>query len=140
MNPLVVLNLGKGNAQEGLPIVTAQLWLEGSQVPVKYVGSLPTARALPKLYHRWQALYEALHESLVWPHSTRNSIEFETGVVTNVSRADFQHLCIQLQVQMNQWLNSSGFRNIDQQLRTKLDVDESIRIIIETDEIGRAHV
>ncbi|MEM1241638.1 MAG: CHASE2 domain-containing protein [Cyanobacteria bacterium P01_H01_bin.26] len=134
MNPLVVLNLGKGNAQEGLPIVTAQLWLEDSQVPVKYVGSLPTARALPKLYHRWQALYEALHQSLIRRHSTGDPIEFESGTVTNVSRADFQHLCVQLQVQMNQWLNSSGFRNIDQQLRTKLDVDESIRVIIETDD------
>ena len=135
MSPLVVLNLGKGDCRNGLPIVTAQLWLEGSRVPVKFVGGLPPTEELPALYQRWRVLYEALYGRLSWRRgSTSERIEFEAETVTNVSKAEFQRLCDQLQSSLNQWLNSPGFRNIDQQLRTKLAVSEGIRVIIETDD------
>ena len=135
MNPLVVLNLGKGDCRQGVPIVTAQLWLEGSTVPVKFVGSLPPAIELPELYYRWRVLYEALYGRLSWRRgATSDRIEFEAEAVTNVSKAEFQRLCEQLQCGLNQWLNSAGFRNIDQQLRTKLGASEGVRVIIETDD------
>ncbi|MDJ0706232.1 MAG: CHASE2 domain-containing protein [Leptolyngbyaceae cyanobacterium MO_188.B28] len=135
MSPLVVLNLGKGDCRNGLPIVTAQLWLEGSRVPVKFVGGLPPTEELPNLYQRWRVLYEALYGRLSWRRgSASERIEFETEAVTNVSKAEFQRLCDQLQSSLNQWLNSAGFRNIDQQLRTKLAAHEGIRVIIETDD------
>ncbi|MEM9804464.1 MAG: CHASE2 domain-containing protein [Cyanobacteria bacterium P01_D01_bin.56] len=134
MNSLVVLNLGKGNCHEGLPIITAQLWLKDSKIPIKFTGSLPEAADLPKLYRRWRALYEALHQSMGWRLSAVNPIEFETELVTNVSRPEFYQLCDQLQLRINQWFNASGFRTIDQQLRTKLDPNDSIRIIIETED------
>lgn len=134
MNSLVVLNLGQGNCHEGLPIITAQLWLKDSKIPIKFTGSLPEAADLPKLYRRWRALYEALHQSMGWRLSAVNPIEFEPELVTNVSRPEFYQLCDQLQLRINQWFNASGFRTIDQQLRTKLDPNDSIRIIIETED------
>ena len=134
MSPLVVLNLGKGDCRNGLPIVTAQLWLEGSRVPVKFVGGLPPTEELPTLYQRWRVLYEALYGRLSWRRGSAGRIEFESEAVTNVSKTEFQRLCDQLQSSLNQWLNSAGFRNIDQQLRTKLAASEGIRVIIETDD------
>ena len=134
MNPLVVLNLGKGNCQRGLSTVTVQLWLQGNQVPVKFEGTLPPAPEIPPLYQRWQSFYEALHNPFGYRQSVRSSIEFEPEAITNVSRAGFRQLCDQLKEEMNQWLNSSGFRTIDQQLRTKLDPGENIRVIIETED------
>ena len=135
MNPLVVLNLGPGSCQKGLPTVRAQLWLDDTNtVPVQFVGSLPPDSELPKLYRQWQELYIALHRSLVWRLPAKNPIEFDTESVTNVSGAAFRNLGEQLQEHINQWLNSSGFRNIDQQLRTKLTPKESIRFIIETED------
>lgn len=135
MNPLVVLNLGKGSCETGLTGVTARLWSEGAQMPTQYGGSLPPAPQLTRLYQRWQALYEALHSSLGFGRSTRSSIEFEPEALTNVSRSDFRDLCEKLKVEINRWLNSSGFRNIDQQLRSKLGTQESIRFIVETDDL-----
>ena len=137
MSPLVVLNLGPGNCETGLPTITARLWLEGSQVPaVQYGGSLPPAPELPQLYKKWRQLYEALQDSpFGFGGSARSSIEFEPESLTNVSRADFRDLCEKLKVEINQWLNSSGFRTIDQQLRTKLGAEESIRFIIETNDL-----
>ncbi|NEQ50071.1 MAG: CHASE2 domain-containing protein [Leptolyngbya sp. SIO3F4] len=137
MSPLVVLNLGQGSCETGLPGVTARLWLESSQAPVvQYRGSLPPVPELPQLYKKWKQLYEALHSSpFGFGSNARSSIEFEPESLTNVSRADFRDLCEKLKVDINHWLNSSGFRNIDQQLRTKLGAEESIRLIIETDDL-----
>lgn len=134
MNPLVVLNLGKGNCQTGLSGVAAQLWLEGTQV-LSQPGSLPPAPHLPQLYKRWQQFYEALHNPFGYKRSFKGSIEFEPESITNVSRSDFRDLCDQLKEEINKWLNSSEFRGIDQQLRTKLDQKESIRVIIETEDL-----
>ncbi|MEM9482281.1 MAG: CHASE2 domain-containing protein [Cyanobacteria bacterium P01_F01_bin.116] len=136
MSPLVVLNLGKGSCTAGLPVVTARLWLEGEQMPVQYLGSLPPAPKLPELYQRWKKLYEALHNNPIgWRKPMRSSIEFEPESLTNVSRADFKDLCEQLKEQINHWFNSPGFRSIDQQLRTKLGAEERIRFILETDDL-----
>lgn len=137
MNPLIVLNLGPGNCQDGLDNITAQLWLEGYQVPNKYRGSLPASTNIPQLYKQWRALYEALNNPYGYRHRCRLSasdgIEFEAESYTNVSREEFRELCQQLKNEINQWLSSPGFRNIDQQLRIKLNADETIRVIIETD-------
>ena len=133
MNPLVVLNLGPGNCQKGLANVTAQLWLEGNQVPVKYRGSLPAAVHLPELYQQWKALYEALNNPFGYRISL-DDIEFDPEPVTNVSSTEFRRLSEQLKTEIDNWLNSGSFRNIDQQLRTKLNAEENIRVILETDD------
>lgn len=104
-------------------------------MPVQYRGSLPPAPELTQLYQQWKALYEALHSSYGFSRSTRSSIEFEPESLTNVSRLDFRDLCEKLKFELNQWLNSPGFRNIDQQLRTKLGAEESVRFIVETDDL-----
>ncbi len=134
MNPLVVLNLGAGNCQVGLNNVVVRLWLEDSQVPLQYGGTLPVAERLVKLYQRWQSLYEALNNPFGYRMSAASTIEFETDALTNISRAEFRKLCEQLKEEIDHWLNSAGFRNIDQQLRTQLVPNESIRVIIETED------
>lgn len=136
MSPLVVLNLGPGNCQVGFDSVTVQLLFPDSQLPVKYRGrgSLPVAENLPKLYEKWRNLYEALNDRFRSRLSAKDFIEFDPEPITNVSRADFRSLSTQLKHEINEWLKSPGFRNIDQQLRMKLDTKENIRIIIETDD------
>lgn len=133
MNPLVVLNLGPGNCQKGLANVTAQLWLEDNQVPVKYRGSLPPAPHLPELYQQWKVLYEALNNPFGYRISL-DDIEFDPEPVTNVSSTEFRRLCNQLKNQIDSWLNSGSFLKINQQLRTKLSAEENIRVIIETED------
>ncbi|NJP11462.1 MAG: CHASE2 domain-containing protein [Leptolyngbyaceae cyanobacterium RU_5_1] len=136
MNYLVVLNLGKGDWQHGLPTVIAQLWDEHSPNPMQFTGSLPAAPELDALYRRWQALYEDLYSHLGWRRSSVQSVAFEIDEedVTHLSQAEFSQLCQDLQTAINRWLNAEAFRNIDRQLRTQLKPSDQIRLIIVADD------
>ncbi len=136
MSKLVVLSLGNGDLESGFPAVTAQLWEAGMPSPMKFTGSLPAAPKLPQLYGRWQLLYENLYRLWGWHPRSKidEEIEIDEEDVTNVSAVDFNELCYKLQYNINAWLNSEPFRNIEQQLRTHLDSFEEIRFIIETND------
>ena len=136
----MVLSLGQGNLHEGLPTVTAQLGEPDNSYRMKFTASLPAAPEIPELYRNWQSLYRAFYQR----HNLRLGIEdteeidddfeIEEAYVTNVSEVDLDDLCQQLSNQINEWLHSTEFRKIDQQLRTQLKPSEEIRFIIETND------
>ncbi|BAY22054.1 putative Chase2 sensor protein [Calothrix sp. NIES-2100] len=128
MSKLVVISLLGGDLNYGFPVVTAQLWHHNQFVPVKLTGSLPAAPELSELYHRWQLLYEAVHQRL----GSNQRIKVHSQDVTNISVNDFEQLCQQLQLNINAWLQFESFQKIERQLRTLLSRDDEIRIIIET--------
>lgn len=131
MNKSVVLSLGNGDLHNGFPAVTVQLWEDRSNpAPTKFTGSLPAAPKIAQLYQSWQLLYLALYQRL----DLRPRIEIDNGDITNVSEVEFDDLCQQLADQINLWLNSESFRQIDRQLRTQLSAGDEIRVIIETND------
>ncbi|MEO1377591.1 MAG: CHAT domain-containing protein [Cyanobacteria bacterium J06635_10] len=151
MSKLVVLNLGKGNFQEGFDAamvngepfrVIAQIYeqrLDVNIFSIQFTGSLPTAPQLTQLYRRWQILYNLLYDSLIpdlnWrvEYESDAEIEIESEDVTNISSIEFNNLCEELKNQINIWLDSTTFVNIEQKLRTKLNPTEEIQVIIQTD-------
>jgi CHASE2 domain-containing sensor protein len=140
MSKLVILNLGKGNLKQGFSSVTAILSEENNPI-AQFSGSLPTAPELWQLYRRWQLLYQLLYESLDPSLGWRKhidiedqDIEIEEDDVTNVSSVDFWKLCDDLHTNINAWLKSEPFRNIEQKLRTKLDPSDEIRVILATED------
>ncbi len=138
MSKLVVLNLGRGDLQNGIPTVIAQLREVGNPL-MQFTGSLPAAPEILDLYRRWQLLYELLYEarpSQFWrqPRPSDEDIEIDEGDVTHISDAEFNHVCQELQNRINVWLSSDSFRNIDQQLRMQLAPSDEIRVIIETED------
>ena len=142
MSKLVVLNLGKGNLQEGFDGAIAQIYERGQNVnlfSIQFTGSLPPAPELSQLYRRWQMLYNLLYDSFI-PDSTWRTewesdaeIEIESEDVTNISSIEFNHLCEELKKKINIWLNSASFINIEHKLRTNLNPTEEIQVIIQTD-------
>ncbi|MBF2029824.1 MAG: CHASE2 domain-containing protein [Oscillatoriales cyanobacterium C42_A2020_001] len=135
MSYLVVLNLGKGDWQSGLPTVIAQLWDSQSSTPMQFTGSLPPTLELKELYQQWQAVYEAVYANLGWRRSRSTfEIEVDETDLTHVSHEEFRALCQQLQQTMNRWLNAEAFRNIDRQLRTRLTPDQELRLIVVADD------
>ncbi|MGI8501814.1 MAG: CHASE2 domain-containing protein [Hassallia sp.] len=141
MSKLVVLNLGRGDLKRGFPSVTVQLWEEGNPIAMQFTGSLPSASSLWQLYRRWQLLYqllyEALYPSLGWRRFVNKEdeeIEIDEEDVSNISSVDFINLCDDLSKGINTWLKSEAFRNIDQKLRTTLDPDDEIRVILATED------
>ncbi|MEI2579874.1 CHASE2 domain-containing protein [Scytonema sp. PRP1] len=133
MSKQVVFSFLKGDLNSGFPVVISQLSEDGDAPTMKFSGSLPPAPEIPELYKRWRLLYDALQYRSGW--SLRLEIDDEEPDVSNVSEADFSELCQRLENHLNTWLNSDSFRNIDQQIRAKLNPDEEIRVIIETDNL-----
>ncbi|WP_310424294.1 CHASE2 domain-containing protein [Chamaesiphon sp. VAR_48_metabat_135_sub] len=131
MERLLVLNLGNGDLQTGLPSIIAQLWEDTTAQPMQMAGSLPAVPELARLMSQWQTLYFALYAHLGWRRSARDSFEFDDlADVRQISQAEFESVCQQLQIYLNQWLNSDGFGQIQRQIRTYLSPDDRIRIAI----------
>lgn len=126
MNKLVVINLEKGNFNDGFYPVTTQLWETNNSRPIKFTGGLPPAPEIPELYKRFQLIYQALNQRLL-----RSEFEIESSALTNVSEVDFSEVQEQLYEAINFWLNSDLFRPIDQELRGRLALDEEFQVIIE---------
>jgi CHASE2 domain-containing sensor protein len=132
MSHLVVLNLGNGDWQTGLPNAIAQLWEADQSQPMQFTGSLPPMLELGDLYERWRSLYEALYSNLGW----RRTAEFEIDQtdLTHVSHSEFSHLSDDLRHQINHWLSTPQFQKIERQLRTRLNPEDEIRVIVVADD------
>ncbi|MEM6404273.1 MAG: CHAT domain-containing protein, partial [Cyanobacteria bacterium P01_D01_bin.116] len=142
MSKLVVLNLGKGSLQEGFDGAIAQIYERkhfANTFPIQFTGSLPAAPELTELYRRWQILYNLLYDSLIpdliWRHQyeSDDEIEIDAEDVTNISSVEFHNLCQDLKNKINHWLNCPTFVDLEQKLRTKLNPNEEIQVIIQTD-------
>ena len=140
MRKLVVLNLGRGDLQNGFPFVIAGLQSEGNLQGRQFTGSLPAATELSECYRRWQMLYELLYQarSLNIRRHQPPPIDEEIGIdeadVTCVSEADFFDVSQELQNRIDTWLDSEDFRHIERQLRSRLHPSDEIRFIIQTED------
>ncbi|NES80667.1 MAG: CHAT domain-containing protein [Moorea sp. SIO2B7] len=135
MSQLVVLNLGKGNWHQGFPTVIAQLWERDNPIPIQFTGSLPPDPELSQLYQQWRSLYKALYDPFSFCRSQPNpAIEFDEKDFTSISDAEFKNLSAQLQHQLNLWLKSDSFRNIELNLRTRLMPSSVIQVLIATED------
>jgi CHASE2 domain-containing sensor protein len=130
MEFLIVLNFGKGTIQGGCGTVTAQLWEADRPQPMQFTGSLPGAAGLAGLDQRWRSLYLQLYSHLSWRRGGSSAFEVDETDVTNISVAEFEATCDQLRRQLNAWLKVASFQHIEQQLRTRLNPGDAIRLII----------
>ncbi|AKG24511.1 hypothetical protein IJ00_07590 [Calothrix sp. 336/3] len=130
MGKLVVLKLGQGNLNTGFS-VTLQISSEGEHPYFESNGQLPPAPELAVAYTQWQISYR---------HSLQGNlrITFPQTQVTNISKRDLfpecDRLSFQLHKQVNLWLNSPQFRPLKEQLLEKLNTEESIRILLQTED------
>ncbi len=141
MSKSIVINLGHGGLKGGFPTVTVQLWSVGHLFPEQFMASLPAAPEIGELYRDWQIIYLNLCSRFVLlsplcETKQGSTLEIEESGINNVSVFDSDELCQQLQLSINRWFKSPEFLNIDQQLRTRLNVEEEIRVIIEVNEVS----
>jgi CHASE2 domain-containing sensor protein len=127
MDFLVVLNFGRGDIQSGFGAVNAQLWEGERPQPMQFMGSLPGTPGLAQLDQQWRSLYGHLYGQL---NFRRSAFEIDETDVTHISVGAFKTTCDQLQQQLNAWLKAASFQNIEQQLRTRLNPSDAIRLII----------
>jgi CHASE2 domain-containing sensor protein len=140
MAEVVLLNLGYGNLHQGFPLVTVQLRSPDSAQALQFTGSLSPAPNLVSLYQRWQLLYDLLYQvrsigfrQLSEP-TEADDILIEEADVTHVSDSEFFQVCAELQRQIDRWLDTEGFRPLERQLRMRLNPEQSIRVILQTED------
>ncbi|NJM49014.1 MAG: hypothetical protein HC860_24985 [Alkalinema sp. RU_4_3] len=145
MSKSVVINLGTGDLGDGLPRVTAQVWLDERSRPEQSIGSLPPAPCLVELYRHWQAFYRTLWECMASPRQNDPTalrsaepypaidLDFGQPVITNISQSSFEDLSRRLQTAMGDWLQSECFLPIERHLRSRFDPTDEIRVVFETD-------
>jgi hypothetical protein len=135
MAKVVLLDLGEGNLQTGFPYIVAQLRQDGKDELRRFQGSLPAAPKLSELYRRWRLLYLALIQLQMHQQEAGMGVRLEVveDDITNVSIIEFNEICKRLQLAFNAWLESREFMTgIDLQLRTVLDLQDEIHVIVLT--------
>ncbi|NMG09341.1 CHAT domain-containing protein [Brasilonema sp. UFV-L1] len=136
MSKSVVISLGSGDLNNGFPNVTARL-SSGNSLAQQFVGSLPAAPSLVELCKNWQLNYKNICgrqqlRSLLMEED--DELEIDEDGVTNVSVVSFYDVCQKVQENINHWLKSGEFLNIERQLRSQLQPAEEIRVMIETND------
>jgi branched-chain amino acid transport system substrate-binding protein len=129
----VVLRFTEYNITTELYSVTAELWhcneRTGDEYQVKLSGQLPSVKDLFASYQEWHQYYQALLQII----RESRAIEIEPGI-QNVSEIEFESLCQNLRIKINNWLNDLAFSEIKAKLYAFLHRDEEILVAIETDD------
>ena len=124
---LVILRIGTGSFATGFP-VTLQIGAENSRPTSEVMGELPPAPELPLCFNHWQAIYRSLDLSarpLGLPKSAPPVVSIEAC----------RRAAEQLRDRLNHWLQAESFRPIREQWLEKLQSNETIRILLQTQDL-----
>ncbi len=126
---LVVLKFN-GDLQQGLQVML-EIGRDGARPSTELVGALPANPELVQHLLQWQQIYCSLNSDTL---SVNNRIEPRQIVYGgSVNRLnECRQSALQLQQQMTHWLESSSFLRLDRRLREALNKNESIRVLIRT--------
>ena len=125
----IIINLGKGSLRRGCdPVVVNCLNAEQKNYQ-QIIGSLPPAAELAELHRSWQSLYEAAYQNQAMRISLMRS-----GGVVRYSESEFERVCQELPLKLNEWLKSESFQIVERTLRTDLHPSEAIQIILNTED------
>ncbi|MEO1432022.1 MAG: pentapeptide repeat-containing protein [Cyanobacteria bacterium J06633_8] len=130
LDKLVVIKLGESELNTDIPL-TLQIGLEGERAFLEANGKLPSAFNLIEAYNKWQAAYrKGLRGD--------NRLNIPDTQITNISKRDLflecDKLAENLRKEVKNWFNSQTFRPIKEQLLEKLNHNESIRILLQTED------
>ncbi len=135
---LVILNFEGGNFTTGFTGIKAYIWSDGHPLPTSFASHLTANPKIPQLYQDWSEKYQKLRDF----HSFFSRIKVKQDQTTNVSMTDAQEIISQiqelekkLQLLLNEWLTSPSFARIENQLRTKINSSDRVRLIIQSSDI-----
>lgn len=127
MHKWVVLKLD-GNLVDSVR-VTLEIGAEGDRAAVEVRGNLPPNPGIVAHYNHWQSTYRSLENFRITPISI--SLGGERTLALNHCRQQGEELSQHL----NSWLNSESFRPIKEKLLKQLKLDDTVRILVKTDDI-----
>ena len=122
----VIINLGRGNLEDGCSNITVQLIGIRDRCLRQINGSLPPAPKLAELFHQWRTGYLASYQK----QAMRINLLQSEGM--KYSEADFLKVCQEINRKINRWLTTKDFASVERILRTELNKSQPIQIIINT--------
>ncbi len=128
---LVILTFN-GVLQDGFQVIL-EIGSDSARSSLVSKGKLQANPELAECLSQWQQTYRSSDRETLSVNSRIKPIQvFYGGSVNRI--AGCRESALQLQQQMKAWLESSSFRLIDQRLREALNKNDSIRVLIRTDD------
>ncbi len=125
MEKQVILKLN-GNLNSEIRVIL-EIWSD-HQRELEKVGSLPPN---PSLAEELQDHWENKYRRIGAPYRlTPKAINYDGSIKRRIQ--DCKQSADQLSDRFVQWLDTPGFRRIEKQLRTRLNLDDNIRLLIQT--------
>ncbi|NEP77728.1 MAG: CHAT domain-containing protein [Okeania sp. SIO3B3] len=149
-NYLVTLNFAGGNFATGFPVIRANIWSDGHPLPISFTSKLPPNLKIPQLYNHWSQKYEQLRE-YYGNLDLLPRIKPKQQQTTNFSKKDIekevQKIILEIRelekewrLLLNNWLNESNFNKIEKELRTRFNLSDKVRLIIQSENILMQHI
>jgi tetratricopeptide (TPR) repeat protein len=127
MKRLVVLKLDGDLEEQGFR-VSLEIGAEGDRPTIELMGYLPRSpEILTCLKSHWEKYRQIEEPFRIKPQRIIYSGSIEQRV------AECQQSAQNLRQLLNSWLDSEGFRPLDQRLREELSREDTIRVLIRTD-------
>ncbi len=139
MGKVISLRLGTGSLESGFSHILVKLY-EGDKLLEEIDnGSLPPNNEIAKNYRKWQYLYnDLIASSGNFDPKTINFksriIEFAEDNIERGNQEDAIALTSYLIEIINQWFNSLEFQPIDRVLRTHINTNDEVVLVIQSDD------
>ena len=124
---VVTLKIERGDLKQGFE-VSAGILCDRKRLEITLEGKLPPKPELSENYQKWQKMYEF--------NLKRNSraIKVNKGQITNFSIEELKPLVEQVEMDVKNWLESEQFHPIQHGLRDKLNYNDEVRVMIQTED------
>ena len=124
---VVFLKFDRGDLKQGFE-VSAGILCDRQRLEITLKGKLPPKPEISENYQKWQKMYEF--------NLKRNNrgIKVNKSQITNFSVEELKPLVEQVEIDIKNWLKSEQFYPIQQELCEKLNHNDEVRVIIETED------
>ena len=139
MRKIISLRLGNGSLEAGFSNLVVTIYKGGELVEEIDIGGLPPNQEIQTIYQRWQWLYQDFigHSSSFLGEAgldfRARVLEFSDDGIERGNQENATELPTYLLETFNQWLNSPEFQPIDQALRTNINTEDEVVLVIQTD-------
>jgi hypothetical protein len=129
------IDLGKGNLETGFQSVNIQLYNEYGALEYGALGtcSLPSAKKVSNCYQEWKSSFQKFYKQFRSSRAANKLIEFPQSD-SNVKPSDINSQYKKLKDAINNWLDTENFCVREKELRTKLNENDEIMVIISTED------
>lgn len=124
----IIIKLGNGDLDSSFNSVNIEL--KGDERTLwEDKCSLQAVPELKSSLNEWKLLYSEIVR--LNRDDLHRGVIFAEQAITNVSIQDLRNLHDRLKIELNKWLSESDFSRIEKSLRTKLNANEEITVIIQ---------